>query len=446
MTKVIETRYGRIRGVQKDNYTVYKGVPFAKPPVGELRWRAPQPLDPWKGVLEADHFPAKAIQGEQNEGFYGKEFYCMDEFQVPISEDCLYLNIWVPEHEDGAMLPVAMWIHGGAFMNGYGSEPEFDGAAFVNQGVILITVQYRVGIMGFLALKELTEEDPNHCTGNYGMLDQIVALQWIHENICDFGGNPDQITVMGQSAGAISVQALVSSTLTENLISGAILQSGASYKQGICSGLKLESAYLIGNKILEKVKLISQVSTLDELRYISTDDLMECAASAVAELMRSGFVQLPFEPVIDGYVLKHDYNMIVNQNKIKQIPYLMGSNLDDMMVEPGQKGVFYEGAKHLADKLIEVQENHPYLYYFTRQLPGDEAGAFHSAELWYMFGTLDRSWRPLTKADQELSQRMVQYWCSFIKSGNPNAEGLERWNIYDGEEASILELNITSLD
>lgn len=442
MKKIIQTKYGKICGVPTEKFTVYKGVPFAKPPVGELRWRAPQSLAPWEGVLEADHFPAKAIQGEQNEGFYGKEFYCIDEFKVPVSEDCLYLNIWVPEHQEGEKLPVAMWIHGGAFMSGSGSEPEFDGEAFAKQGVILVTVQYRLGIMGFLALPELAEEDENHSTGNYGMQDQIAALKWIHENITDFGGNPNQIIVMGQSAGAMSVQALVSSPVTENLIAGAIIQSGASYEKGLSSGISLERAYEVGETIRKKASELAHIDTIEGLRTLPADMLMGCSAMAFAELVQSWGMQLPFGPTIDGYVLKENYNKVVDENQIKKIPYLMGCNLDDMMVEPGQKGLFYEGTCLLGDKLIEKQNYHPYLYYFTRKLPGDEAGAFHSAELWYMFGTLDRCWRPLTEADQELSRRMVQYWCNFIKWGDPNAKNLPEWNAYDGTEASIQMLDI----
>lgn len=419
------------------------GVPFASPPIGEFRWKAPQPLTPWKGVLKADHFRAKAIQGNQREGFYGKEFYSTEEFDVPISEDCLYLNIWVPVQETIEKLPVAMWIHGGAFIGGYGSEPEFDGEAFANEGVILVTVQYRLGILGFLALKELIEEDPHRSTGNYGILDQIAALKWVYENISAFGGNQDNITVMGQSAGAMSVQALVSSPITENIISKAIIQSGASYKKGLFSGLQLVQALSIGDTILEKVKQRVNSNTLETLRTLPTELLVECGTMAFAELIKHGNLELPFGPVIDDYVLKEGYYKVVEENQIKNIPYLMGSNLDDIMTDAGENHLFYEGAQLLGDKLIEIQGNHPYLYSFTRKLPGDEAGAFHSAELWYMFGTLQRCWRPLTEEDVALSSRMVQYWCNFIKTGNPNAQKLKEWKAYDGEKATILCLDIT---
>lgn len=446
MAQIVETQYGKIRGVQRKHCILYKGVPYAKPPVGNLRWRAPQPQEPWSGILEADQFPAKAIQGEQNEGFYGKEFYCMKDFQVTDSEDCLYLNIWVPKQKTCAPLPVAMWIHGGAFMSGYGSEPEFDGEAFALKGVILVTVQYRLGVLGFLALDELAKEDPYGSTGNYGILDQIAALKWIHENISAFDGDPNRITVMGQSAGAMSVQALVSSPVTEHLIAGAIIQSGASYGKGIFSGLTLEKALLIGNTIRENIEKNTQADTLEKLKKLPPDLLISYGNMAFAELIKQGIVELPFGPVVDGYVLSNDYYSAVEHNQIKKIPYLLGSNLDDIMTEQGQKSVFYEGTKLFADKLIEIQKNAPYLYYFTRRMPGDDAGAFHSAELWYMFGTLNRCWRPITVEDKKLSEKMVQYWCEFIKTGNPNKEGMDEWKPYDGNETSIQVFNITLSD
>ena len=215
MSTVVTTRKGKIKGCAENGCLVFKGIPYAKPPVGELRWRAPQETESWEGTYEAVRFSDKAVQGDQNVGFYGKEFYADPAYDVGISEDCLYLNIWAPEEAVGedakAGLPVAFWIHGGAFMSGYGSEQEFDGAAYAKRGVILVTINYRLNIYGFLAHPWLSKESDKGVSGNYGILDQIAALKWVFENIEAFGGEPGNITIFGQSShykqskGAVSL-------------------------------------------------------------------------------------------------------------------------------------------------------------------------------------------------------------------------------------------------
>lgn len=446
MKNIIKTKYGWVSGIQKDGYILYKGIPFAKAPIGELRWKAPQPPEAWEGIYEADHFPPKAIQKNQKEGFYGKEFYSAEEFDVPISEDCLYLNIWVPEHDPKEKLPTAVWIHGGAFMAGYGSEPEFDGEAYVRQGIIFITVQYRLGIFGFLALEELRKEDEHGSTGNYGILDQIAALKWTYDNIDAFGGDPENITIMGQSAGAMSVQTLVSSQLTEPYISKAVMQSGGSYRKGLHSDKTVERACEFGKHVVDKLSGNAEKMTLEELRKLSAEQISNASAVVLEENIAKGKMELPYCPVIDGYVLKERYYETVEQGHLRKIEYLIGSNRNDIMItqemeEKGEKVILYDGVKLLGDKLQELQKQKTYLYYFTRQLPGDKQGAFHSAELWYMFGTLERCWRPMNESDYKLSRRMVQYWGNFIKTGNPNSQELPQWKPYTGDEEEILILD-----
>ena len=259
---------GQITGVETDNpeVLIYKGIPYAAPPVGDLRWREPQPVIPWSGVKTCDTFGAAAPQKLTDPGsFYDKEFYAQSPHVK--NEDCLYLNVWTPAAgKVKAGLPVAMWIHGGAYRNGFGHEDEFDGVAWAEHGVILVTINYRLGILGFLSHPELTAESPNNFSGNYGILDQIAALKWIKANIAQFGGNPDNVTVFGQSAGAGSVQTLVASPLTKGLIHRAIIQSGGGI--GSRPGTILADAEQSGESIMR----FYGCSTLSEMRAVAAEE------------------------------------------------------------------------------------------------------------------------------------------------------------------------------
>ena len=268
---MVQTKYGILEGVQEEGYAKFLGVPYAQPPVGALRWKRPQPPRHWDGIRKADHFSHRAWQTVQEpprdgQGInYAKEFYENPAFMPEMDEDCLYLNIWTPDVSTDKKLPVAFYIHGGAFLNGFGSEIEFDGEAFARRGVILVTINYRLGAFGFFAHPGLKQEDPDGCCGNYGIYDQIAALQWVRDNIANFGGDPDKITIFGQSAGAMSVQTLLSSPLTKGMIAGAILQSGGGYKGGFNSNRTLEQAEMLGNKYME----ICGASTLEDMRALS---------------------------------------------------------------------------------------------------------------------------------------------------------------------------------
>lgn len=438
--KTVETKNGMIEGIQENGYAIFKGVPFAKPPVGELRWRAPQPLEKWSGVFKADHFQNKSMQEDRQDPFYGKEFYSGDkEYEVEASEDSLYLNIWTPANAAGEKLPVALWIHGGAFMGGYGSEKEFDGEVLCKKGVILVTINYRLNIYGFLAHPWLSAENERGISGNYGTLDQLMALQWVYDNIESFGGDKENITVLGQSAGAMSVQTLISSELSGNMIKRAIMQSGGSYGKGLHRDLPLSDAMKFG----EQFVAVTGAKSLEELRAMSTEQLNAAIGPFIGKMFEIG-EGLILIPNIDGYVLKDGYYNLIDQGNIKNIPYLMGSNLNDILttkeaVAAGEMSPLYEGCRDFSFKL-EVNGHTPaYVYHFTRQLPGDDAGAFHSSELWYMFGTLNRCWRPMTAHDKQLSEEMLSYWTNFMKTGNPNGAGLESWEPCSKESVFIKE-------
>lgn len=435
--KMIHTKNGDISGVNMEGYTVFKGIPYAKPPVGELRWKAPQKLEPWEGVYRAEQFGTTFDQNRAEEGsFYHKEFYWNPDYITPLSEESLFLNIWVPKNLT-AKAPVAFWIHGGAFSGGYGHEMEFDGEAYCKKGVILVTINYRLGPLGFLSHPWLSAESEVGGSGNYGILDQIAALDWVYENIEAFGGDPSNITIFGQSAGCMSVQVLVSSPLTKGKISKAIIQSGGGYKSGILKDRSLRKAEEIGEEFAQ----LAGAASLNELRALPVSLLNEKAGELFMEYIRKGGLpELPFAPNIDGHVLLEGYAEVVDLGHTLKIPYMIGLTKNDIGCEDGEKGVLYESCINWSIKQEETGNEPSYVYYFTRQLPGDDKGAFHSAELWYMFGTLSRCWRPLKERDYLLSEQMMSYWTNFMKSGNPNEEGLKEWLPCSKDNQFIQEL------
>ena len=253
---------GRLQGVPGNvpAYTVFKGVPYAKPPVGPLRWKAPQPAEDWTGIRLADRFSCIAYQGAHTPEFpYTKEFYPVEE---PMSEDCLYLNVWTPAQSADERLPVLFWVHGGAYTGGYGFEMEFDGEGFCKRGCILVTINYRLGVLGFLAHPELSAESERGVSGNYGTLDQICALHWVRRNIAAFGGDPDNITVFGQSAGAKSVLTLITSPLSRGDIAKAIPMSGGGIGCFAIDDTPLAKAEKTGLALQE----LAGAQSLEELR------------------------------------------------------------------------------------------------------------------------------------------------------------------------------------
>ncbi len=429
MSSSVQTKSGRIKGIEMSGYTVYKGIPYAQAPIGKLRWKRPEPVEWWSGEYHADMFrnmcPQTLPDPETPWGAgYCKEFYSEPEFIPPMSEDCLYLNIWVPdEAKEGSDLPVAFYIHGGGFCGGFGSEKEFDGEAYCRKGVILVTVNYRTGIFGFFAHPWLDLENEQGISGNYGILDQIAALTWVYENIAAFGGNPSNITVFGQSAGSMSTQVLISSPLSKGMIAKAILQSGISCMDHLLYTPTLKEEEKIGEDFVQ----ITGASSLNELREMSWEQLME----GKDKLDRSNFMKLNdplvLVPNVDGYVLDKTVREVWKEAKMAAIPTMAGCTLDDLGTTPQnvQRGEFGPLLEECIRWSVVCDKTHhlpAYIYGFAHPLPGDEWGAhsFHSSELWYMMGTLGRCWRPMGPEDYELSEEMVTAWTDFMKTGRPS--------------------------
>ena len=427
-TKPVETvkvEGGLLQGVLTENpeVMIFKGVPYAAPPVGDLRWKAPQPVIPWEGVKVADTFGAPSVQrGRQPGSFYYKEFQI--EPLAPTSEDCLFLNVWAPAKTVGkpsAKLPVALWIHGGAYAGGCGNDAAFDGEAWAERGVILVTINYRLGLLGFFSHPALSEENGYGGSGNQGIYDQLAAIQWVHNNIAAFGGDPDNLTIMGQSAGAGSVKSLVTSPLTKGLIAKAIIQSGGGLSGGFLSSGNSATPLSSYDERGKQAMDAAGFDTLEKMRAASLEEL---------NTVRIGLGGT--HP--DGNLITMDFDEAVRAGQILDIPYMIGSNGNDMGDMRGGIAAFCE--------LRSQQSQQPaYDYYFDRKLPGDDEGAFHSAELWYMFHTLGRSWRPFTQHDYDLSDRMMDYWTNFAKYGNPNGKGVkEGWQPYSAENPYVEEL------
>jgi len=410
---VLEIEGGKVQGVvlEDSQCIVYKGIPYAAPPVGELRWKRPQPVVAWEGVRVADAFGNAAMQASHNplDGGYGTEFF---ETDAPYSEDCLHVNVWTPKSAAGhpeKKLPVAMWVHGGAYTGGWGFEPEMDGEAWVEKGVILVTINYRLGVFGFLSHPLLCEENEEGIAGNYGTYDQVAALDWVRNNIAQFGGDPEHIMVFGQSAGAASIKNLCASPMSKDKIYAAVIMSGG----GVTDVMRVAADQSAKNAQGQSIMAAAGLETLEQMRAASYETLNQ----ATMKYMMDTHQFMIYGPHLDGVVLTKDFSVAARDNEIADVPYMLGYLADDI------QGL-NSGFETFAEIRKENSEKDTYLYYFARPLPTDGhpslQGAFHSAELWYVFGTLDRCWRPFTEADHDLSRRMITYWTNFAKTGSPN--------------------------
>jgi para-nitrobenzyl esterase len=427
---VLTIEGGKVTGVLTPTKGViaYKGIPFAASPVGDLRWKEPQPVVPWEGIKSADKYGAAAMQVTWDpESFYGKEWRASGS--VPFNEDCLYLNIWTPAAgQKNKKLPVAMWIHGGGYREGFAFEPEMDGGEeWAERGVILVSVTYRLGVIGFFTHPLLSAESPHGVSGNYGLLDQIAAVKWIHNNIKQFGGDPNNITIFGQSAGAGSVQALCASPLSKNLISHAISMSGGGLGSFRLGNTNFDTVQLDNKNFMDYFKK----STLQEMRALSFEEILQMSKDYTEATKKRVF----WAPVVDNYVSEGTFNDEAKAGKIADIPYMFGYTSNDL----------FDMTKAVQDFCAlraEKSSKPAYGYLFARQLPGDSSGAFHSSDLWYIFHSFKHSWRPFTTGDQALSKQIVNSWTNFAIFGNPNGHKKGAWTPYSLKVPKLMEFDV----
>jgi para-nitrobenzyl esterase len=463
---IVTTSAGKVSGSVNTDGTVhiFKGIPFAAPPVGNLRWREPQPVKPWGGIKQCTTFSASPMQGKPDEfGVYTREFLIPYD---SISEDCLYLNVWTNAKSSAEKKPVLVYIYGGGFGSGGAAVPIYDGEATAKKDVVFVVINYRVGIFGFYSHPELTKESGHNASGNYGLMDQLAALKWVKQNIQNFGGDPGNVTIAGQSAGAMSVNCLVASPLGKGLFQKAIAESGASFIAGPFGGTTLQKAEEEGVKTAQSLG----TNSIAEMRNKPAADLVNKTQS---------------RPIIDGYVLPEGIAQLFADNKENDVPLLTGWNEDDAFVGKlknaedykkqvtGQYGdkataflqLFPAGTDAEAersqvninrDQIFGIQNytwanvqsdkkrSKVYVYRFTRRLPATanfvKYGAFHTGEVAYAYDNLKFLNRPWQPVDQQLATTISTYWANFAKTGNPNGNGLPVWPAYNTTNNQVMIL------
>ena len=432
-TQPVKVTGGLVEGVIEDGVEIFKGIPFAAPPVGALRWKAPQPVEPWRGVLVCDEFAKAPLQKEQAR--HPKGWKNTDEMNPATSEDCLYLNIWTPEKKEKEKLPVMVWIYGGGFHVGATDGPVYRGDTYAKKGVIMVSIPYRLGVFGYLAHPELSRES-GHGSGNYAFMDQLAGIKWVKDNIAAFGGDPDNITVFGQSAGSRSIQGLICSPLSKGLFQRAIPQSGCAIRTD-AKCLPLNENEALGKAFFESLG----ITNLDQMRALD-------GVSLQTAYENSKFFP-KFRPSIDGYVLHEEMMDATRAGHYLDIDYMIGYTKDDV---PAAN--FPVTIDAWADNQVNKLDRRPvYVYSFDHpqpSLPGtnDKPDAFgargvvHSAELPYMFGQVKLSARPMKKEDYELADRMSTYWTNFAKYGNPNGSKDGEWKAYSKSNPTVFHLDV----
>ncbi len=419
MEYIVHTSCGPLKGTagRVPGTAAYKGIRYAT----AGRWEYPKQVTHWDGIYDATQYGACSYQPRAfyNEEENLKKIFYYNEFrkgeQYTYSEDCLFLNVFTPETAAaGDKLPVLIYIHGGGFTGGCGHEKHFDGPVWPEKGIIGVTLNYRLGPMGFVCLPQLKEE-AGHC-GNYGLYDQMTAIQWVKDNIETFGGDPENITIMGQSAGAASVQLQSCSPLTDNLFQRAVMSSGCGLGSMMSGSMDSSSAFW------SEVMTRCGCKTLEQFRILPVQQLFEAWQQAKKEIKGGNAAAFP---VKDGHFVTAD-------RKPHDISYMAGSTSEDMAPPVLQ---------NMTRKWISQRDKASYTWYFNRRLPGDDNGAWHSSDLWYWFGTLENCWRPMEEKDYELSRQMVSYLCNFVRSGNPNQSGeLPTWVASDRKQKRVLML------
>lgn len=467
--QVVETAYGKVEG-KKDTataVTAFKGIPYGAAPVGDLRWRAPEPPAAWTGIRKADEFGAACMQRITPKQFgpWTVEFLTVNK----VSEDCLFLNIWTPKASPAARLPVVVFIHGGGFTSGAADVPVYDGAHLAAKGLVVVSLNYRLGVFGFLAHPDLTAESAHHSSGNYALLDQMAALKWVKENVRNFGGDPEKVTIWGQSAGAFSVGALVASPLAAGLFERAQADSGLAI-----NGLPIEDLKEAEKKGSE-FAAAHHAATLKALRALHAEELLPAP----------GAMGLGFVPIVDGWVIPDTPGNLSREGKDNDIPMITGYEADDSMtffapvttmeaygkMAERQYGTMAAEFEKLypaanADEVkamvkesnrdrdrvamyvwaSEREKNHKqpvYTYFFTRAIPWPQQpqfGAFHTGELPYFFENLKVLDRPWEAVDFKVSDAVSSYLKNFASTGDPNGTGLPHWKKIEAGKPETMEL------
>ncbi len=460
MLRVTKTENGAVRGFPGTDarITVFKGIPFADNTSGDNRWRAPQPAENWEGVRDCYEFgpiTMQKIPGQNPDAFYSKEWHVDPE--VPMGEDSLRVNIWTPAKSADEKLPVMVWIFGGGLSEGYAHEMEFDGERIASRGVILVSVAYRLNVFGYLAHPELTAENPDAPT-NFGFLDQKAGLEWVQRNIANFGGDPDNVTIFGQSAGGLSILAHICSAQSSKLFNRGIVQSvgglSAYYPKAMFPvGRSLEEAEQDGVKFFEALG----VKTIEEARKLDAHFIED----------KFNELGLMFNYVIDGKFLEKSVDEYALTDTMNRVPFMIGSTGDEFPLRPDKdpvewmKEIYMDKADEVlklyaennipvdeklsisknrgsAHLLCEVAAAHGYdihYYTFDPEIPGDDAGSFHSSDLWFEFETLMKCWRPFDGHHYDLARKMCNYWTNFAKTGDPNGNDsdgtpMPKWEKY----------------
>ncbi|KAJ6022112.1 carboxylesterase [Penicillium herquei] len=476
---IVQTSYGRLEGnisEYRDGIYTFKGIPFASPPVGQARWTAPTKPDAWTGVRKATVAGPQCPQSKTE----GKSLWSTGSSIM--SEDCLYLNVWTPNVS--ANLPVYLWMYGGRFIEGSGDVVTYDGSGLAAQDIVIVTMNYRLGAFGYLSHPELSAESPHNVSGNYGVMDMIAAVEWVKAEISNFGGNPDQITVGGQSSGSSCALNMFFSPQSSGLIAGIIAESGPRAPHDPLTGSVATSYREKEHALSSGVDFLTNklnVSSIAEARAVSMSTLIEY--SALDDTIFDGtqlqnvknFIEPPlWRPVLDGYVLPYTYWEALLNNRHANVPILAGDNKDETGATPdpgysvsSYKGNYSDMYANLSSKFFDLYPADTYYeannqsnqmwrdlsrtsmwqfalnlaeggntqpvwsYYWTHAPPGEASvdGASHGSEMYYVFNNIPYNYpdMPWTDLDYEIQSKMTRYWANFIKTGNPNGENLTEW-------------------
>jgi len=467
---VVKTDSGYVSGIESNGVWEYLGIPYADPPVGDLRWKPPVPVEPWDGIKETKEYCAICPQPISPDPITG-------EISVNMSEDCLYLNVWTPVKKEGEKLPLMVFIHGGAFISGAGSL--YNGMALAKKGVVIVTINYRLGALGFLAHPQLSNESPNNSSGNYGILDQVAALEWIQQNIGAFGGDPSRVTIIGESAGASSIFVHLVSPQSYGLYQQAITESGPLWTNGTTISIFFPrtEAEQYGEEYTKSLGY-SGPATIQQMRNVSARDLIMATpySSSMFGLMNS----LRFRPTIEGWLIPDSPDTMFELRSEKPVPLIIGTNRDEgttlaanvnMTVLEYEKYIrdhfgedadavlaeypagsteevqscmerimtdydFSDAAKFVAGSMADLNRD-TYLYRFSYALPGQTGGAFHGSELVMIFRPAEV---PLDDTSRNVSDAMMNFWVGFAKTGDPDGGMNQTWPQYTTEGDQYLDI------